>query len=196
MVGLYRSALLASAFLHRFSSLFSRVLVLAVLVGLSGFAVLLVVAAGQSESLGPKALRGVRPEAPGFAIAALDSDTVIRLADFRGRYVLVNFWASWCAPCRGEAGVLNEVSKDYPELVVIGVNNEDSRESARGFIREMAVTFRTGHARGREVAATWGVSKYPESFIVTPDGRVAGWIPGEVSRDAIDAALAHAGFPR
>lgn len=196
VVRLYGGTLLVLAFLRRFPSLRSRAVALAAIVGLSCFAILLVIATGESEALGPKALRGTRPEAPDFRIPALDSGELIRLGDFQGRYVLVNFWASWCAPCREEAGILNEVSADYPGLVVVGVNNEDSRENAREFIREMDISFRTGHARGREVAAAWGVSKYPESFIVAPDGRVAGWIPGELSRDSVEAALAAAGFPR
>lgn len=115
--------------------------------------------------------------APDFFLETLDGGT-LRLSDLRGRPVLVNFWASWCAPCRQEAPDLiraHEANKDK-RLVVIGVNLQEADERARSFAREFGIEFPIVMDRLGEVARTWRIGGptqgLPASYFVDGDGVV------------------------
>ena len=98
------------------------------------------------------------------------------LADYRGRWVLVNFWASWCEPCRAEAPALESLqrSRGGKGFTVIGINLDDATDDARAFVDEHGLTYpqlRDGDGRDRRDA--YGMTGFPESFLVDPDGRIA-----------------------
>ena len=79
--------------------------------------------------------------APAFRLRALDGSAA-ELTDFRGQYVLLNFWASWCGPCRGETPALQAFFEDRsPGLVVVGVNQQEAAEEARAFTEQFDVTY-------------------------------------------------------
>jgi cytochrome c biogenesis protein CcmG, thiol:disulfide interchange protein DsbE len=123
------------------------------------------------------------------------------LEGLRGRVVVVNFWASWCVPCREEMPALEEVSRGYAEagkpVTVIGVDASDVRSEAAKFITEVGVTYPTVYdqqgLRGG-VAASWSVTGLPQTWFVARDGSRAGRIAGRLQvddlRSRVDELLA------
>jgi thiol-disulfide isomerase/thioredoxin len=81
---------------------------------------------------------GKRPQAPNFTLPRLNGGGDVSLQSFRGKVVLLNFWASWCAPCREEASLLNQIQSHYGPrgVVVVGVDSQDFTSAARTFARE------------------------------------------------------------
>jgi cytochrome c biogenesis protein CcmG/thiol:disulfide interchange protein DsbE len=111
--------------------------------------------------------------APGFALTLFDGQAVA-LDDFRGKVVFVNFWASWCPPCRAEAPMLEATWRRLQEqgVVFLGVNTQDEEPRARGFLQEFGITFPNGRDPDGRIAIEYGVWGLPETFIVDPAGRI------------------------
>jgi cytochrome c biogenesis protein CcmG, thiol:disulfide interchange protein DsbE len=98
------------------------------------------------------------------------------IADYRGRWVLVNFWASWCAPCRSEAPALESFQKEHAQqgFTVLGINLDDNTGDATAFVRRYGLTYpqlRDGDGSDRRDA--YGMTGFPESFLVDPAGKLA-----------------------
>jgi cytochrome c biogenesis protein CcmG/thiol:disulfide interchange protein DsbE len=122
------------------------------------------------------------------------------LDGLRGRVVVVNFWASWCVPCREEMPALEQASQAYAEagrpVTVIGVDASDVRSEAAKFLGEVGVTYPTVYdqqgLRGG-VAASWTVTALPQTWFVARDGSRAGRIAGRLTvedlRAKVDALL-------
>ena len=111
--------------------------------------------------------------APGFALTLFDGQAVA-LDDLRGKVVFVNFWASWCPPCRAEAPMLEATWRRLQEqgVVFLGVNTQDEEPRARGFLQEFGITFPNGRDPDGRIAIDYGVWGLPEAFIVDPAGRI------------------------
>jgi cytochrome c biogenesis protein CcmG/thiol:disulfide interchange protein DsbE len=110
------------------------------------------------------------------------------LESLRGRVVVVNFWASWCLPCRQEMPALQEVSQGYSEagkpVTFVGVDSSDVRDEAAKFLTEVGVTYPTVYdKRGLNggVAASWSVTGLPQTWFVAKDGSRAGRVGGPVT---------------
>jgi cytochrome c biogenesis protein CcmG, thiol:disulfide interchange protein DsbE len=97
------------------------------------------------------------------------------IADFRGRWVLVNLWASWCGPCRREAPALDEFWKRQRSrgVTVLGINVQDNSDDALAFLREVHAGYPELRSVGSERSEAFGASGVPESFLVDPKGRLA-----------------------
>ena len=112
------------------------------------------------------------------------------LDGLRGRVVVVNFWASWCVPCRQEMPALEQASRGYAEagkpVTVIGVDASDVRGEAAKFLTRVGVTYPTVYdqqgLRGG-VAASWSVTALPQTWFVARDGSRAGRIAGRLQVD-------------
>jgi len=136
--------------------------------------------------------------APALELADVDG-TVRRLADYRGKAVLVNFWATWCGPCREEMPsieVLRLSMKDKP-FVVLAVNVGQSPRVARDFGEKLMLGFPLLLDRDTRVAKAWGAKILPASFVIGPDGAIRysyfgdlDWSGPEV-RAKIEALLPH-----
>ncbi len=111
--------------------------------------------------------------APGFNLTA-DNGTGVSLEDYRGKYVLLNFWATWCAPCVEELPSLNAVYDNLRDrgLVVLGVSVDEDQELYQRFVEAHRVTFPTVRDPERTVSMRYGTFKYPETFLINPDGEV------------------------
>jgi cytochrome c biogenesis protein CcmG/thiol:disulfide interchange protein DsbE len=132
----------------------------------------------------PSALVG--QPAPGLArVAALREDPPPTDADLRAPGVkLVNFWASWCGPCRAEHPLLAELAAEG--LPVIGVNYKDEPERALGFLAELGDPYaKVGADANGRTGVDWGIYGIPETFVVGPDGTVLLRFPGPLSPDVV-----------
>jgi thiol-disulfide isomerase/thioredoxin len=108
-----------------------------------------------------------------------------RLADFRGRVVLINFWATWCAPCRDEMPSIQGLKDKLAgkPFAVLAVNLDEPESRIRNFLSQMKVDFTILLDPGREAARAWGARILPASYIVGPDGRVRYTLVGEINWD-------------
>ncbi|HZA58343.1 MAG TPA: TlpA disulfide reductase family protein [Solirubrobacterales bacterium] len=98
------------------------------------------------------------------------------LADLRGDWVLLNFWASWCGPCRDEAPALQELHRRLGArgFTVLGINLDDNTEDAGAFVRQYGLTYpQLRDGDGRERRDAYGMTGFPESFLIDPEGRIA-----------------------
>lgn len=111
--------------------------------------------------------------APTFTLTQFDGSK-LRLADLRGKVVFLNFWASWCPPCRAEARELEAAWKKLKDrdVVFLGVAIQDSEENARAFLKEFAVTYPNGMDSSGKINIDYGVWGIPESFFIDAEGRI------------------------
>jgi cytochrome c biogenesis protein CcmG/thiol:disulfide interchange protein DsbE len=106
------------------------------------------------------------------------------IADYRGRWVLVNLWASWCGPCRQEAPELDNFAQRYRKrgVSVLGINVQDNSDDALTFLRDNGVAYRQLRSIGDERSAAFGSTGVPENFLIDPRGRLALIWRGPVDR--------------
>lgn len=117
--------------------------------------------------------------APTFTLKTYDGKS-FSLEEHRGKVVLINFWASWCGPCRSEAEDLNAIWTEYKAkgVVFIGVGYLDNESDAREFLKEFNVRYATGPDDGTQISRAYRVKGVPESYIVDQKGNLAMTIPG------------------
>lgn len=176
-----------------------RVAQLAALIGVAALLGLLIwkVAFGGTTGAADKLAEGKLVHAPAFTLERLDRDGRLGIADLRGKAVVVNFWASWCVPCRDEAPVLQRTYERYRErgLVVLGVDVNDFREDARRFMRRYGLTYPVVYDGKGSTVGKWGVRGFPETFFVDRSGklvgeRIEGAVDIERNRDAFERGIA------
>ena len=131
--------------------------------------------------------------APDKQLSLLDGNGTGELADYRGRWVLVNFWASWCEPCRGEAPALASFQREHAGdgFTVVGINLDDATDDATEFVQRYGLTYpqlRDGDGDDRRDA--YGMTGFPESFLVDPQGKLALIRRGPVDQRYLDEAVA------
>lgn len=145
------------------------------------------------------AARGDRPQAPDFTLERLDEDGDLQLSSLRGKAVVLNVWASWCVPCKEEAPFLEEVWRDNRsrDVVVLGLDAKDFRADARRFAERFELTFPLVYDGPGDTLDGFGVTGFPETFVLDREGRVVEAFAGAVDGDdvrtrflaAIDRAL-------
>jgi cytochrome c biogenesis protein CcmG, thiol:disulfide interchange protein DsbE len=137
---------------------------------------------------------GVTPRAntvaPDFSLQTFDGKTV-HLADFRGQTVVLNFWASWCGPCKDEEPTLVALSKRYDpaKVTFLGVNMQDTHADALGFLNQYHVSYPVVVDPDGNVYINYGVVGVPETYIVDPGGRIQQKIVGPVDETQLTASL-------
>lgn len=107
--------------------------------------------------------------APDFALVDLDGRE-IRLADLRGRPVVINFWSTWCQPCKIEHPVLQRAPAIYPDVAFLGVLYQDDPASARRYLSRAPVQYAQLVDPGGKVSIAYGVTGVPETFFISPEG--------------------------
>lgn len=129
--------------------------------------------------------------APDFYLELFDGSD-FRLSDYRGQVVLVNFWGSWCGPCRDEAPELEALYSDYKDdgFIIIGVNwLESSREKAEEFVDEFGITYPNGEDFGEIVANKYHIQGAPENFLIDKEGNVHQFVIGTVRYDTLSTTI-------
>jgi cytochrome c biogenesis protein CcmG, thiol:disulfide interchange protein DsbE len=151
----------------------------------------------QGESEVTKELaEGGTPAAPAFTLERLDGQGDLSLESLRGRPVVLNFWASWCGPCKDEAPLLEEASKRWAgKVAFVGIDVKDFRGDARTFIERYGVTYPNVYDGKGSTIGRYGVTGYPETYFIDAEGRVRYRIAGPVEEaeevdDGIRRALA------
>jgi cytochrome c biogenesis protein CcmG/thiol:disulfide interchange protein DsbE len=132
--------------------------------------------------------------APDFTLTLFDGQTV-RLADFRGKVIFLNFWASWCPPCRAEARLLEEAWQRYKrqDVVFLGVDIQDTEEAGREFLREFGVTYMNGRDPKNRISIDYGVYGIPETYFIDREGRITHKHVGALGWQTIAEKLDEAG---
>ncbi len=136
--------------------------------------------------------------APAFELPRLSGEGTVALEDLRGKAVVVNFWASWCEPCKDESPYLEALWRERrgDGLVLLGVNEEDVSKDARRFARRYGLTYPLVRDRSGGLRDDYKLRGYPETFVIDRQGRVVERIAGPVHRgklrDEFERALARA----
>jgi cytochrome c biogenesis protein CcmG, thiol:disulfide interchange protein DsbE len=127
---------------------------------------------GAAEALS----RGQQPVAPAWSLPRLEGGAPLSLASLRGKGVVLNFWASWCIPCKDEAPLLEQAWKEHrgDGLVVVGVNVEDFDADARRFMERYGLTYPNVEDEKKSLIGRYGVRGFPETFFVDRRGRLVG----------------------
>lgn len=121
-------------------------------------------------------------QAPPLQMAAFDGQP-IDLAALRGQGVVVNFWASWCAPCRVEAELFEaawRTEKDHG-IAFVGVNSQDTNEAAQAFLTAFAVSYPNGVDPNGEWGHSFGVAGLPTTFFIDPQGEIQAVVWGPIT---------------
>jgi cytochrome c biogenesis protein CcmG/thiol:disulfide interchange protein DsbE len=127
--------------------------------------------------------RGERPVAPGLELPRLSGGGRQSLADYRGKVVVLNFWASWCVPCREESPLLQRWHERISKSglgTVLGVDILDVTADARDFAREYKLSYPMLRDGDGDSLDDWGVVAYPETFVIDRRGRIAASRRGPV----------------
>jgi thiol-disulfide isomerase/thioredoxin len=122
-----------------------------------------------------------------FQLEDMDGNTV-QLSDYRGKKVFLNFWASWCPPCRVEMPHLQEFHEEQDEVVVLGVNvisSESDPENVPAFIDEFGLTFTNVYAPS-EITDLYRVESLPTSYFIGSDGVIYERVVGPVTKDILE----------
>ena len=134
--------------------------------------------------------------APRIELPSLESSDHVVTYEFGGAVHVVNFWASWCGPCRDEAPLLQAAHEKYrgDGVVVLGVDARDFLSDARAFVRKYGITYDNVYDGPGKLVEPWGVSGWPETFVVDRDGVIVEHIVGPIEdaeqlEDAIERAL-------
>lgn len=165
---------------------------IAVLAALALVALLVygVLGVGASTTLDDAVKRGERPEAPVRELPSLDGGTA-SLADYAGKPVLLNFWASWCDPCKEEAPLLERAHRVLQREggTVLGVTVSDQSDDSRAFMREYDLTFPSLRDVEGTLGRDFGTTGVPETFAIDREGRIAAISRGLVNQAFVDRAL-------
>jgi cytochrome c biogenesis protein CcmG/thiol:disulfide interchange protein DsbE len=133
-------------------------------------------------------------DARNAVLARAVRDGRLRLSELRGTPVVLNFWASWCGPCREEAPELQGFWRRWRAsgAVVLGLDQQDLSQDAKDFIRDFGMTYPNVRDRGNGVARDYGTTGIPETFFISARGRIVGHVIGVVTRAQLRAGLAAA----
>jgi cytochrome c biogenesis protein CcmG/thiol:disulfide interchange protein DsbE len=164
----------------------AAVLVVALLVALLGWQVF---RTDKGQALSSEVNHGQRPAAPTFTLDRLDGGGQISLASLRGKAVVLNFWASWCEPCKEESPRLQAFweRNRAKGVVVLGIDAQDFDFDARRFVDRYKLTYPILRDKQGSTLGHYGISAFPETWFVDRRGRLVGkHIEGPVSDEELE----------
>lgn len=127
--------------------------------------------------------------APAFTLRRLEGSGQVSLASYRGKPVVLNFWASWCQPCKSEASVLERDWTSYRDrgVVFLGVDDKDFAGDARRFVAVHGLTFTMLRDGSGDVTGSYGISQVPETYVVNRQGKIVAHLAGPLTDSAFEA---------
>jgi len=148
---------------------------------------------GDDRGLEAAIKKGDYPQAPDARLPQLAGAGERSLASYRGKVVVLNFWASWCGPCAEEAPILEAFQKQLgTKGTVLGVTYKDEESESRGFVREHGLTYPSLRDDKLTLSPKYGTSALPETFVIDKQGRIVAISRGTVTREFLDDALKRA----
>ncbi len=128
--------------------------------------------------------------APDFTLIGFNDET-ITLSKLRGQVVIINFWASWCPPCREEAAYLEATWRKYKDrgVVFIGVDYVDTENEALAYIEEFDITYFNGHDIGTRISQAYRMAGVPETYFVAKNGELRGVKIGPLVMPELDQRI-------
>ena len=125
--------------------------------------------------------------APDFTLTSFDGRT-LTLSELRGQVVIINFWASWCPPCREEAAYLEQTWRKYKDkgVIFIGVDWVDTEKEALAYMKEFDLTYFNGPDIGTRIAQAYNIQGVPETFYVAKNGELRGVHIGPLKSPELD----------
>ena len=129
--------------------------------------------------------------APSFRVEDVrDSAKTVTLDSAKGKPVVLNFWASWCAPCRKELPVLRSAHQQWGDRVAfIGMDNQDSRSGAVDLMKEFRITYPSGYDPRGTVARAYRLLGMPTTIFISAKGRIVARHTGELTREQLNERL-------
>jgi len=124
-------------------------------------------------------------KAPEFNLKSLTDNSKVTLAGLKGKVVLLDFWASWCAPCKISMPHLDGLSKKYKNFVVIAVNVDDDKQNAIDFLKEMNLDINAVHDSAKEVVSAYDVPEMPTAYLIDQYG-VIQYMHSGYSQEKLD----------
>jgi cytochrome c biogenesis protein CcmG/thiol:disulfide interchange protein DsbE len=131
--------------------------------------------------------KGTHPQLPSFALPQLGSGGELASASLGGKAGVINFWASWCIPCREEAPLFEAASRRG--VNVLGIDHQDFAGDARGFMRRYAMTYPNIVDKGDKLYSRFGLTGVPETFCFNRAGKVVAHIPGAATRETLGQCI-------
>ncbi|NOZ05695.1 MAG: TlpA family protein disulfide reductase [Chloroflexi bacterium] len=124
--------------------------------------------------------------APAFTLQLFDGGQV-SLDELQGKAVVLNFWASWCKPCAEEAAVLEAGWRQYKDkgIVFVGVDYIDTEPDARAYLKRYGISYPNGPDLGSKISYAYRMQGVPETFFISPDGRILDVYIGPLNREAL-----------
>lgn len=158
----------------------TRGIILALLLSAIGYTIYASVTQEKVEVLAPG------DEAPNFELVDLEGETH-RLSDYKGEGVLLNFWGTWCPPCKKEFPAIERQYKNFENqgVHVLAINIDQSNLEVQNYINELGLTFPVAIDKGRSVMTTYNVGQLPATILVNEEGIITNIITGEMSEAQI-----------
>jgi cytochrome c biogenesis protein CcmG, thiol:disulfide interchange protein DsbE len=130
--------------------------------------------------------------APTTTLPQLEGDGNESLVDYKGKWVLVNFWASWCIPCRAEAPALEQFQQQHggSRFTVLGIDTQDLSGDARAFVERYGLSYPQLRDGNGDNADEYGTTGVPENFLVDPGGKVRLVVAGPISEEKLQEEVA------
>jgi cytochrome c biogenesis protein CcmG, thiol:disulfide interchange protein DsbE len=129
--------------------------------------------------------------APELTLPRLDGQGNVSLADFAGKPVVVNFWASWCTTCKVETPIMVAAEKKWRDkgVVFLGIDSIDQQDAAKAFEDTYGMEYLSGFDPEGDTASAWRVTAYPETFFIGPDGTIVSAVRTGVDEATLDANI-------
>ncbi len=124
------------------------------------------------SALGNDLKEMVDKEAPDFTLKTFDGKKTVTLKDLRGKVVIVDFWASWCAPCKKSLPELDQLDAALEDVVILAINIDDKSENALEFIDELGLNLTCLFDKDKKVVEAYGVSAMPSALLIDKKGMV------------------------
>jgi len=186
-------------------ALLLRGFAIAVVAGLLALLVWRVVSEGSGADLVASVRKGEKPQAPAFGLPVIwprtetwppavrntVADGRLSVQELRGYPVVINFWASWCIPCKKEAPRLTASARAHAgQVVFLGIDIQDFKSDARGFLREFDTNYVSVRDGGDSTYRRYGLTGVPETYYLDSRGRIVAHSVGEVSSRELEAGIA------